>query len=291
MDRPGAVWLSGPVEVGEPALPRRLLLALAGVALLDGCAAPAGRWHAGRAPAEVPGDSRPEPSAAPSSPGPSPWQPPTPVRPVPGVCPPARGVVQRPGGPQHYLPCSGTSVALTIDDGPDPRWTPQILALLARYRITATFCMIGRHAAAYPQLVKAVANAGHQLANHTFTHPLLLTRLTPPQLSDEINRASDAIAAAVGHRPAIFRAPGGRWSPAVLAACAQAGLRPLDWSVDPRDWSRPGVPHIVDVILTNTRPGSIILDHDGGGDRQQTIDALTIALPRLLDAGYRFTQP
>ncbi len=61
--------------------------------------------------------------------------------------------------------------------------------------------------------------------------------------------------------------------------------------VDPRDWSRPGVPHIVDVILTRTRPGAIILDHDGGGNRQQTLDALTIALPRLLDAGYRLTQP
>ena len=109
------------------------------------------------------------------------------------------------------------------------------------------------------------------------------------------NLRADAVDAqshgAAGRRPTLFRSPGGHWSPAVLAACAKAGLRPLDWSVDPRDWSRPGVPHIVDVLLTHTRPGSIILDHDGGGDRQQTLDALTIALPRLLDAGYRFTQP
>jgi len=208
------------------------------------------------------------------------------------VCPTVPGVVQHPGGPQHYLPCSGTDIALTIDDGPDPQWTVQILALLARHQIPATFCMIGRHAAAYPHLVAAVVAGGHRVANHSFTHPIPISRLPPAQVRDEVNRATDAITvAAGGTRPVLFRSPGGIWSPAVLAACAAAGLRPLDWSVDPRDWSRPGVPHIVDVILTKTRPGAIILDHDGGGNRQQTLDALTIALPRLLDAGYRFTQP
>ncbi len=216
---------------------------------------------------------------------------PAPATATPGVCPTVPGVVQHPGGPQHYLSCSGTDIALTIDDGPDPQWTPQILALLTRYRIPATFCMIGRHAAAYPHLVADVVAGGHRVANHSFTHPIPITRLTTAQVHDEVNRASDAITAAGGGRPALFRSPGGIWSAAVLAACAAAGLRPLDWSVDPRDWSRPGVPHIVGVILTRTRPGSIILDHDGGGNRQQTIDALTIALPRLLDAGYQFTQP
>jgi peptidoglycan/xylan/chitin deacetylase (PgdA/CDA1 family) len=200
------------------------------------------------------------------------------------------GVVQRPGGPQHYLPCQGTNIALTIDDGPDPRWTPQILALLARYQIPATFCMIGRHATRYPKLVAAVADAGHGIANHTFTHPIPFTRQTPAQVWTEIGRATDAITkASGGHRPHLFRAPGGAWSPEILSACARAGMRPLDWSVDPRDWSRPGVPHIVQTILTKTRPGSIILDHDGGGNRQQTVDALRIALPRLIDAGYHFT--
>jgi peptidoglycan/xylan/chitin deacetylase (PgdA/CDA1 family) len=201
------------------------------------------------------------------------------------------GLVQRPGGPQHYLPCVGTNIALTIDDGPDPVWTPKILALLARYQISATFCMIGRHAVAYPGLVRAVADAGHHIANHTFTHPIPLGGLTPPQIAGQLAQATDAITKAGAPHPALFRAPGGEWSPAILTACAAAGMRPLDWSVDPRDWSRPGVPHIVDTILTNTRPGAIILDHDGGGDRQQTVDALSIALPRLIDAGYHFAQP
>jgi peptidoglycan/xylan/chitin deacetylase (PgdA/CDA1 family) len=201
-------------------------------------------------------------------------------------------LVQSPGGPQHYLPCVGTNIALTIDDGPDPEWTPKILALLARYEIPATFCMIGRHAAGNPNLVAAVAAAGHHIANHTFTHPLNLPRLTPSQISAEINRATDTITAVSGgRRPILFRAPGGNWSPTVIATCTAAGMRPLDWSVDPRDWSLPGVPHIVQTILLRTHPGSIILDHDGGGNRQQTVDALTIALPRLIDAGYHFVQP
>jgi peptidoglycan/xylan/chitin deacetylase (PgdA/CDA1 family) len=214
-----------------------------------------------------------------------------PAKPTPGVCPAEPGIVQKHGGPQFYLPCRGTDIALTVDDGPDPQWTPQILALLAQYHIPATFCMIGRKAAARPDLVAAVVAAGHQVANHTFTHPNL-THLGPPQVRAEIERATAAITTASGgRRPSLFRAPGGAWSPAVLATCAADGLRPLDWSVDPRDWSRPGVPHIATVILTRTRPGSIILEHDGGGNRQQTVDALRIALPRLLDAGYRFTQP
>lgn len=279
---------------GSTGLRRRLLLALGGVALLDACGTPReGSWHAGPGSSTGTDSSPPGPSATPSAPpsaGPSAGYP-TPAPASPGHCPPVPGIVQQPGGPQHYLPCSGTNIALTIDDGPDPRWTPQILALLARYHVPATFCMVGRHVAAYPGLVAQVVAAGHQVANHTFTHPLLLTSLPAPQLADEINRTMDAIGGAAGRRPTLFRSPGGHWSPAVLAACAKAGLRPLDWSVDPRDWSRPGVPHIVDVLLTHTRPGSIILDHDGGGDRQQTLDALTIALPRLLDAGYRFTQP
>ncbi|HKS99094.1 MAG TPA: polysaccharide deacetylase family protein [Rugosimonospora sp.] len=211
--------------------------------------------------------------------------------PSPGVCVRVPGLVQRPGGPQYYLPCHGTDIALTIDDGPDPTWTPRILDLLGRYGVQATFCMVGKRAAAHPELVAAVAKGGHHIANHTFTHPLELPRLTPEQIGDEIGHASDVLADLTGEQPTLFRSPGGNWSPAVLELCTQHGMRPLGWSVDPRDWSRPGVRHIVQTILTKTGPGSIILDHDGGGDRSQTLNALTIALPRLLAAGYHFTQP
>jgi peptidoglycan/xylan/chitin deacetylase (PgdA/CDA1 family) len=213
------------------------------------------------------------------------------TRPTPGVCPTVPGIVQKPGGTQFYLPCEGTNIALTIDDGPDPLYTPQVLALLAQYQVKATFCMVGFRAEAHPDLVKAAIDGGHHVANHTYSHSLKLNTFVAPQVKDEIARATDILTTASGgHRPTLFRAPGGAMSSIIAAECVAQGLRPVNWSVDPRDWAEPGVQQIVNVILTKTRPGSIILDHDGGGNRQQTVDALRIALPRLIDAGYTFAQ-
>ncbi len=182
------------------------------------------------------------------------------------------------------------AIALTIDDGPSPVYTPQVLRLLARYRITATFSVIGIEAQAYPAVAREVAAAGHLIANHTWTH-LNLQWLAPALVTEQMGRAVDAIHAATGRVPDLFRAPYGAWSPFVLAQCARTGMTPLGWSVDPRDWSRPGVPSIVTNIMHNTRTGSIILEHDGGGNRAQTVAALKIVIPRLLAAGYHFRTP
>ena len=181
-------------------------------------------------------------------------------------------------------------IALTIDDGPNPVYTPQILRLLDKYRVTATFSMIGIEVNTHPGVAREVAAAGHKIANHTWTH-LDLAALPPVAVADQINRATGTIHKVTGRVPDLFRAPYGMWSPAVLRHCAQTGLTPLDWSVDPRDWSRPGVASIVGNIVRNTRSGSIILEHDGGGNRSQTVAALKIVLPRLLAAGYRFSTP
>ena len=182
------------------------------------------------------------------------------------------------------------AIALTIDDGPSPLYTPQVLALLARYQVTATFSMIGIQAQAHPAVAREVAAAGHLIANHTWTH-LNLAWLPPALVTDQMNRATGAIHAATGRVPDLFRAPYGAWSPFVLGQCARTGMTPLGWSVDPRDWSRPGVPSIVANIMRNTHTGSIILEHDGGGDRSQTVAALKIVIPRLLAAGYHFRTP
>ncbi len=278
-------------DTASPApLARRTLFTLGAASLLAGCAATATPKPAA-APSPTAGGTSPLPDASPSPSTPPSWRPPAPNKPLPGVCPSNADVLHKPGNPLQYLPCNGTDIALTIDDGPHPTWTPKVLALLARHRIHATFCMIGQNAAAHPDLVAAVLDGGHHIANHTYTHPMNLPALTAAQIRAEIGRTSDAITAAGGSHPRLFRAPGGTWSTAIVAACTAAGMRPLDWSVDTRDWSLPGVAHIVQTILTRTHPGAIILDHDGGGNRQQTVDALTIALPRLIDAGYHFTQP
>jgi peptidoglycan-N-acetylglucosamine deacetylase len=182
------------------------------------------------------------------------------------------------------------SIALTIDDGPSPVYTPQVLEVLQQYRVTATFSMIGSQVAACPQLASEVAAAGHTIANHTWTHANLQP-LPAPAVNAQMTRASDAIHAATGAAPRLFRAPYGDWSPAVLEQCQRMRMVPLDWSVDPRDWARPGVSSIVSNIMTHTRSGSIILEHDGGGNRSQTVAALRVVLPRLLAEGYRFAIP
>jgi len=192
--------------------------------------------------------------------------------------------------PLYYIDDADKAIALTIDDGPSPVYTPQMLDLLAEYRVAATFSMIGIHVAAYPDLARAVAEAGHRIANHTWTHADL-ARLPARSVHAQLSRASDAIHAATGARPALFRAPYGAWTPAVIRQCEQMRMLPVDWSVDPRDWARPGVRHIVRDIMDKTRPGSIILEHDGGGNRSQTVAALRIVVPRLLAEGYQFQTP
>ena len=191
------------------------------------------------------------------------------------------------GQPMYYLDDGPMVIALTIDDGPSPIYTPQILSLLRRYGVVATFSMVGENVAAYPAIAREVAAAGHLIINHTWTHANL-TGLAPAAMADQISRASGAIEKATRTTPVMFRAPFGAWSPAVLAQCRQMRLAPLDWSVDPRDWARPGVSAITTNIIRNTRSGSIILEHDGGGNRAQTVAALGYVLPRLLDEGYHF---
>jgi peptidoglycan/xylan/chitin deacetylase (PgdA/CDA1 family) len=139
-------------------------------------------------------------------------------------------------------------------------------------------------------VAREVAAAGHLIANHTWSHRDLAW-LAPPAVADQMDRATGQIHAVTGTLPTLFRAPYGAWSPEVLRQCARTGMTPLAWSVDPRDWSRPGVASIVANIMRNTRTGSIILEHDGGGNRAQTVAALAQVLPRLQAAGYHFTTP
>jgi peptidoglycan-N-acetylglucosamine deacetylase len=202
----------------------------------------------------------------------------------------ARGDAGPAGEPMRYLDDGPKAIALTIDDGPSPVYTPQILGLLEKYRVTATFSMIGIEARAYPGVARDVAAAGHLIANHTWTH-LNLQWLSPVVVADQMDRATAAIHAATGRTPHLFRAPYGAWSPVVLQRCAEVRMIPLGWSVDPRDWSRPGVPAIIANIMRNTRGRSIILEHDGGGNRSETVAALKYVIPRLLAAGYRFRTP
>jgi peptidoglycan/xylan/chitin deacetylase (PgdA/CDA1 family) len=179
------------------------------------------------------------------------------------------------------------AVALTIDDGPHPRWTPPILGLLDKYHLQATFCMIGNQVRGHEAVARSVVASGHHVANHTWSHPLALDKQTPYQVHRELTHAQDKIYSTTSEVPKLFRSPGGNWSPALLAQTAEAGLIPIDWSDDPRDWSRPGVQVIINKMLA-AEPGEILLCHDGGGDRSETYTALQQVIPALLARGYVF---
>jgi peptidoglycan/xylan/chitin deacetylase (PgdA/CDA1 family) len=184
-------------------------------------------------------------------------------------------------------PYPSDAIALTIDDGPHPVWTPKILRLLDRYHVPAMFCMIGNQVLGHEDVARTVSKAGHQLANHTWSHPTKLAGRPREQVRREIERAQAKIQNTTGYAPKLFRSPGGDWSPTVLEEAAHAGLIPLDWSDDPRDWSRPGVAHIKSTMMA-ARPGQIILCHDGGGDRSETYAALSTVIPALTARGLRF---
>ncbi|MGV7219506.1 chitooligosaccharide deacetylase NodB [Bradyrhizobium sp. UFLA05-112] len=191
----------------------------------------------------------------------------------------------------------GHSVYLTFDDGPNPFCTPGILDVLAEYRAPATFCVLGTYAANEPKLIRRMVAEGHEVANHTMTHPDL-SKCEPDEVQYEILTASRAIMsvcpqAVVRH----VRAPYGIWTEEVLAKSAKAGLAALHWSVDPRDWSCPGVDAIVGAVLASVRPGAIVLLHDGcppdelgrcihSGLRDQTLKALSQLIPALRDRGF-----
>lgn len=179
----------------------------------------------------------------------------------------------------------GRNIALTFDDGPHPVQTPAILAILRKYEAPATFFLIGQNASWNPDLVKAINAEGHVIANHSWSHPQL-DQIPTAKVRKELGRTCDLIEKALGVPPRYARAPYGAWHRPSLEVCAELGMEPMGWSIDTLDWKSPGSAAIRSQVLTGAAPGAIVLAHDGGGDRSQTVDALAHYLPRLIDRGY-----
>jgi peptidoglycan/xylan/chitin deacetylase (PgdA/CDA1 family) len=193
---------------------------------------------------------------------------------------------------QHQAEAPGRAVNITIDDGPDPVWTPKVLEVLKRFHVHATFCMIGPQAKANPALVRRVVAEGHRLCDHTVSHDESMDHKPFAYQKKEILDAQDMITtAAGGTHVQYYRAPGGAFTPASRALAAQHGMRPLGWNIDTKDFSRPGVATIISTLKYEIGNGPTILFHDGGGDRTQTVAALKQALPWLAQQGYAFSFP
>lgn len=184
----------------------------------------------------------------------------------------------------------GRQMMLTFDDGPDPRYTPHILDTLAEYDVRAMFFVCGEMAVANKELLARMADEGHIVGNHTYTHPLLTT-LNRREIRSEMERTSDVIEDAYGERPQWFRAPYGAWNRATFQLGADMGMEPMAWTVDTTDWETPGTGTIVDRVESGAAPGVVVLSHDAGGDRSQSVHAIREYLPYLLDSGYHLTVP
>ncbi|MFI7387336.1 polysaccharide deacetylase family protein [Streptomyces sp. NPDC049813] len=192
----------------------------------------------------------------------------------------------------HASQAGPHGVNLTIDDGPDPVWTPQVLDVLRQYGVKATFCMVGTQAAAHPDLVKKVVAAGHRLCDHTVAHDTAMDKASRTYQSQQILDAERMITKASGGiRPMYYRAPGGAFTPYSRKLAASRGMRPLGWNVDTKDFERPGTAAIVATVRRELPNGPTLLFHDAGGDRTQTVAALRQLLPRLKAEGHTFGFP
>jgi peptidoglycan/xylan/chitin deacetylase (PgdA/CDA1 family) len=172
----------------------------------------------------------------------------------------------------------GKVLYLTFDDGPQHEWTPRVLAVLRKHHAQATFFVLGIQVAQFPELVTAERAAGHHVGNHTYDHKTLTT-LPDAKVRQEIS---------TGVQSKCLRPPSGATNAKIEAIAAAYHQRQVLWDVDTKDWEKPGTAHIEHAILSGAHPGAIILMHDGGGNRSETVAALDQALTKLTKLGYTY---
>ena len=176
-------------------------------------------------------------------------------------------------------------VALTFDDGPHPRYTPQILDILKEFGVTATFFAVGSNAENYPHLIRRICEEGHELGNHTHNH-FHVAKLSREALCRDIESAQDVLERLSGERVHLFRPPEGVCTEDLKSYCEERGMTILLWSVDTRDWAHTPVSEICENVKSNVKDGSIILMHDFIGKNSPTPAALRRIIPMLQELGY-----
>ena len=176
---------------------------------------------------------------------------------------------------------------LTFDDGPNPIYTPKLLAVLKKYHVKATFFLIGKHAAEYPAVVRQIKAAGMVIGNHSWDHPNL-AKASSSKLAMEIDRTSATLKKITGASPCFFRFPYGSANPGAIAAVNARGMTPYIWTVDTRDWAGVSTSGIISTVWSelSTRHGAVILQHDIQGPR--TINAVPTIIAGLRARGYKF---
>ena len=177
-------------------------------------------------------------------------------------------------------------VALTFDDGPSPTYTPQILSILKQHDARATFFMLGCWAVKHKDLVSRVVAAGHEIGNHSWSHPDC-TKLSSSGIASQLHRWENVVEPLTGKHARYFRPPYGASNGSVRATVGNLGYKIAMWTADTNDWRRPGADAIFNRACNGARDGAIILMHDGGGPRDQTVAAVKRLVPALQKKGYR----
>jgi peptidoglycan/xylan/chitin deacetylase (PgdA/CDA1 family) len=184
------------------------------------------------------------------------------------------------------LPPEKKVIALTFDDGPWPSSTAKVLDILKKNNIKGTFFVVGQNVKNYPDLTKRVVTDGHTIANHTWHH--WYHHMNPQVAAYEVANTTDIIYQTTGVKTSLFRPPGGNMRNGVAAYAKSNKYAVIMWSSDSMDYSRPGVPRLINNIFREAKPGGIVLMHDGGGDRSHTVKALPEIISKFRKQGYEF---
>jgi peptidoglycan/xylan/chitin deacetylase (PgdA/CDA1 family) len=187
----------------------------------------------------------------------------------------------------NKLPQPGT-VALTFDDGPNPVYTRQILAILKKYNIKATFFEVGENAKRFPDVVREIHAQGHVIASHSMTHPML-TKISEAQLQTEVAEPSQIIYGIIGEKPKCLRYPFGASNSHVRDVIREHGMMPVPMGFNSFDYDRPGVQKIIGWVLKNAYSRQVILMHDGYDKREQTVAALPTIIEGIKKKGLGFS--
>ena len=178
-------------------------------------------------------------------------------------------------------------IALTFDDGPHPRYTKEILKILAEYKIPATFFIIGVNAERYPEDLQAIVDAGCELGNHTYSHPHM-RRMDTEATRQELLHCQSVIQQLTGIRPTLFRPPEGIFSENLYGLTKEMQYQIVLWSIDTKDWAMNPSDAITQTVMSQLRGGDIILMHDYVSGGNTTCDALRAIIPQILSQGYSF---
>ncbi|MBM7604372.1 peptidoglycan/xylan/chitin deacetylase (PgdA/CDA1 family) [Metabacillus crassostreae] len=189
----------------------------------------------------------------------------------------------------NEIPTVEKVIAFTFDDGPDPIYTTQLLEIFHSVRGKATFFMIGEEVVKYPEIVRKVAEQGHDIGNHTFSHPNL-SMLSTAKCLEEIELNEKSIEKVIRQKPVVFRPPYLDYNEDTISSISNKGYPPMigALNLEARDWEQPGIDHILAKSRECVKNGSILIFHDGYGDRSQTIEAVSKLVSELTLQGYQF---